>query len=498
MTFQHEVLSRVVAFAKAKGLSVFLVGGFLRDALLGRRQSATALAATAEPKTPVNIDLAIASQALRVARQLATQLGGTYVCLDEANGSARVVVSSGDERMELDLSDFRGKTLEEDLARRDFTINAMALPLESWGREPAWTSKLIDPLGGRHDLTRKRLRACFVGTFIDDPVRILRAFRFAAELEFALDPPLISLMASAAPGLAQVAGERIRGELFAIFQTNRASWALTQLNDLRALDVLFPELVPGRGIEQGGYHHLDVLGHQLETVAQCDRLLSDFAEFAEELRAPILRYCAERLVEGRSRKALVKLAGLFHDVGKPATRRVEADGEIWFIGHEQFGAGLVEAVTERLRLSRREGELVQRLVLYHLRPGHLSREPQLTPRAIFRFFRDVGEDGPACLLMWWADRLATRGPASRLDQIDQQRARLEELLRAYFLKAEEAVKPPRVIDGNQLMAALGITPGPLVGRMLMAIEEAQAEGRVRSQEDALALARELAKTHDAS
>jgi len=137
-------------------------------------------------------------------------------------------------------------------------------------------------------------------------------------------------------------------------------------------------------------------------------------------------------------------------------------------------------------------------VLYHLRPGHLSREPQLTPRAIFRFFRDVGEDGPACLLMWWADRLATRGPASRLDQIDQQRARLEELLRAYFLKAEEAVKPPRVIDGNQLMAALGITPGPLVGRMLMAIEEAQAEGRVRSQEDALALARELAKTHDAS
>ncbi|MBI3319347.1 MAG: hypothetical protein HYZ89_02000 [Candidatus Omnitrophica bacterium] len=134
--------------------------------------------------------------------------------------------------------------------------------------------------------------------------------------------------------------------------------------------------------------------------------------------------------------------------------------------------------------------MVTRLVESHLRPGHLSREPQLTRRAIFRFFLDLGEDGPACLLLWWADRMATRGPSSRLDQIDQQRARLEELLHAYFFKAEEVIRPPRLLDGRELMTALQLKPGPVVGQLLRAIEEAQAEGRLHTREEAIALARQ--------
>ena len=228
----------------------------------------------------------------------------------------------------------------------------------------------------------------------------------------------------------------------------------------------------------------------METVAQCDRMLADFAEFSPDLRAPMAAYCAEQPVEGRSRKALIKLAGLYHDVGKPATKRVEPDGDIWFIGHEHFGEAIMEAVVERLKLSNRESDLVRKLVLYHLRPGHLSREPQLTRRAVFRFFRDLEADGPACLFVWWADRLSTRGPGSRVDQIDQQRARLEELFRAYFFKAAEVVNPPPLIDGTVLMRELRLPPGPMIGRLLRAVEEAQAEGRVRTAEEALAYARQ--------
>ena len=477
------VLAQVAAFAKAKRLSLYLVGGFLRDALLARQ------------RWPVNIDLAIPSRALEVARALATHLGGAYVRLDEAMGSARVVVSSGESRVEVDCSDFRGPTIEDDLARRDFTVNALALPLETWVRQDNWREALIDPLQGCRDLAEMRLRACFPKTFLEDAVRILRAFRFSVELDFSPDPSLEPLMREAVPRLTTIAGERIREELVAILGTDRASWALRELNALGALDVLFPELSPGRGVAQGGYHHLDVLGHQLETVAQCDRMTADYAEFSPELRQPMRAYYDTELVERRSRKALVKLGGLFHDVGKPATRRTKDDGEIWFLGHEQFGAQLVESVTERLRLSNREAEFVRHLVLYHLRPGHLSREPQLTRRAIFRFFRDLGDDGPACLLVWWADRMATRGPSSRLDQIDQQRARLEELLRAYFLKPEEVVRPPRLIDGRELMTALGLSSGPLIGTLLDAIQEAQAEGRLQTKDEALALAREVLKTH---
>jgi hypothetical protein len=187
------------------------------------------------------------------------------------------------------------------------------------------------------------------------------------------------------------------------------------------------------------------------------------------------------------------LAGLLHDVGKPARRTVEPDGEIWFHGHEQTGAELVEGITQRLRLSNREAGMIRHLVLHHLRPGFLSREPQLTRRAVYRFFKDLGDHGPGCLLTWWADRMATRGSKSRLDQLDQQRERLEELLNAYFFKADEVVKPPRLLDGHQLMRRFQLPPGPLIGTLLAAIEEAQAEGRIRTVEEALAVARDHLK-----
>lgn len=481
---QATLLSHVADFAKTRKLACYLVGGFLRDTLMAR------------PRPVTNIDLAVASKALESARALAAALGGTYICLDAATGCGRVVMTSARGHLSLDVSDFRGPTIEDDVRRRDFTINAMALPLSSWTATGDWSGRLVDPLNGQADLRARRLVACYERAFLDDPLRMLRAFRFAVQLDCALDPGLFPLMTVAAPRLATVAGERLRDELFGILHTDRAHWVVQQLNAVGALDVVFPEIVVGRGIDQGSYHHLDVLGHQLETVAQCDRMLADFAEFSAELREPLRRHVVEEAVEGRSLKALIKLAGLYHDVGKPATRRVKSDGEIWFIGHEQFGADLVESVTQRLRLSNRESDLVRHLVLYHLRPGHLSRLPQLTARAIFRFFRDLGNDGPACLLVWWADRMATRGTSSRLDQIDQQRARLEELIRAYFFKADEVVKPPRLIDGRQLMDALGLSPGPVVGELLRAIEEGQAVGQVRSQEDAMALAKEFLHTRD--
>jgi putative nucleotidyltransferase with HDIG domain len=471
------MLARVQAFAQSQGVTCYLVGGLLRDQLLGR------------PLRYLNADLAVAHDSLAMSRRLAVDLQGAFIPLDETAGCARVVVTSDGERIELDVSDFRGATLDADLGRRDFTINAIAIALEDWLRNPHGPSPLIDPLQGVRALGCQQLIVCFPGAFEEDPVRILRAFRFVAQLEFTLAPAVPPLMGHAVASLSNVSGERIRDELLAIFETDRASAALRSLNELGALDVIFPELSPGRGLEQGGFHHLDVLGHQLETVTQADRFLKDFAEFSDALRGPLATYCAAQLVERRSRKGLIKLAGLLHDVGKPARRTVEPDGEVWFLGHEQTGAGLAAGVVERLRLSNREAEMVCHLVLHHLRPGFLSREPQITRRAIYRFFRELGDHGPACLLTWWADRMATRGPKSRLDQLDQQRSRLEELLNAYFFHADEVVKPPRLVNGNQLMETFDLQPGPLIGELLGAIEEAQAEGHLHSTEEALGLVR---------
>jgi tRNA nucleotidyltransferase/poly(A) polymerase len=473
-----STLKRVQEFASAQGLPCFLVGGLLRDQLLGR------------PLRYLNVDLAVPSRALAWSQALAAHLRGAFVPLDEEAGSARVVVETDGVRIELDVSDFRGSTLEDDLRRRDFTINAIAVALPDWLRTPSEAQPRVDPLQGAEALRERRLVPCFPGTFEEDPVRILRAFRFVAQLDFALDDSAVPLMIRALPQLSRVSGERVREELIAIFDTNRAAIAIQALNELGAIDVLFPELIPGRGLEQGSFHHLDVLGHQLETVVQADRFLSDFAEFSAPLREPLAAYCAAQPVERRSRKALIKLSGLLHDVGKPARRTIEADGEIWFLGHEETGAELVSVIVDRLRLSNREGQMVCALVRHHLRPGFLSREPQLTPRAIYRFFKDLGDNGPGCLLTWWADRMATRGPKSRLDQLDQQRGRLEELLNAYFFRAAEIVKPARLITGTRLMETFRLEPGPRIGELLGAIEEAQAEGRIHSAEEALAFAKQ--------
>ncbi|MDP3723724.1 MAG: HD domain-containing protein [Candidatus Omnitrophota bacterium] len=475
----HDTLRRVQAFARARQVPCYLVGGLLRDQLLGRSP------------TYLNVDLAVPRGAVAMSRALAEWMGGAFVPLDETVGSARVVVKIEGARLELDLSEFRGATLEEDLRRRDFTINALAIGLDAWLEDPDRPGDLIDPLRGRQALERRQLIACGPEAFHDDPVRILRAFRFAAQLDFAVDPAAHPLMRRAVQALAGVSGERIRDELLAIFETHRAAAAVRSLDELGVLDVLLPELSPGRGMAQGDFHHLDVLAHQLEAVAQLDRLLVDFAELSQDLREPLLAYCAQELVERRSRRSLLKLAGLLHDVGKPAHRQVHADGEIWFLGHEHGGAELAKGIVERLRLSNREGEMVCQLVRHHLRPGFLSREPQVTRRAIYRFFKELGDHGPACLVVWWADRMATRGPKSRLDQLDQQRRRLEELLSAYFFQAEEVVKPRRLIDGHRIMETFGLTPGPRIGTLLEAVEEAQAEGRVRSSEEALALVQAL-------
>lgn len=473
-----DTLKRVQASAQTRHVSCFLVGGLVRDQLLGR------------PLTSLNVDLAVPRDALAFSRALAADLGGAFVPLDEAAGSARVVLGEAAEHLELDLSDFRGPTLEADLRLRDFTVNAIAIALEDWLCDPTHPGPLIDPCDGRSAIARKELAACFPGTFDEDPVRILRGFRFAAQLDFSLEASLEPLMAKAAPRLVQVSGERLRDELVAICATDRAGWAMTSLNAVGAMDAIFPELIPGRGMDQGPFHHLDVLGHQLETVHQGDRILASCAEFSEPLRGPLNAYCAEQFVERRTRKSLIKLSGLLHDVGKPSSRQVHEDGDIWFIGHEHTGAQLATPVAQRLRFSNRETHLITQLVRHHLRPGFLSREPQLTRRAIYRFYKDLGDDGPACLLTWWCDRMATRGSLSRVDQVDQQRSRLEEMLSPYFFKVEEMVKPPRLVDGHRLMTELRLVPGPLVGDLLDAIEEAQAEGRVRSAEEAIAMARQ--------
>jgi poly(A) polymerase len=344
---------------------------------------------------------------------------------------------------------------------------------------------LIDPWGGAKDLGARRVRAVDPRAFDEDPLRVLRAFSSCALFYFSMEPRTRRLVEAKKGGLKRVSAERVRDELFKILSSSRAGGTFALLDRSGLVDILFPELEPMKRMRQGAYHHLDVWGHTLETLAALEGSLG-------RLRSPAPRaYLAQELSSGRDRRELLKLAALLHDIGKPKTYR-RARGKVTFYGHDREGAYITQAIAERLKLSREEQRSLRRVVFMHLRPGFMATVPVLSARAEFRFFRDAGVEAPAILLLSAADLKATKGYALA----DRTRARHERLIRrllkTYFQRREEPVMK-RLVTGDDLIGRLKMEPSPLMGKVLRELEELQAEGAITTKAKALARARELIK-----
>ncbi|GBD13520.1 Multifunctional CCA protein [bacterium HR24] len=477
-----DTLDRLRQAPALRGVRAYLVGGAVRDALLGRE--------------PRDLDLAVDADPAVLGPALAREVGGSYFLL--AADTARLFLRDGSAVV--DLHALRG-SIEEDLRRRDYTIDAMAVPLEAAAADDLCP---IDPLGGREDLRRRQVRLVSPAALEEDPLRLLRGPRLAAELDFSLEEATADDIRRRAGLLPRAAPERQRDELVRVLSTPRAAHGLRLLDDLGLLARLVPEIEATRGVEQPKEHYWDVFGHLLETVAALDMLLSTsppedgrelwssfwapLDSLAEELR----RYLDDEPVLGRPRRALVKLAGLLHDVAKPQTKTFDASGRMRFFGHDKAGAQVAREVMARLRFSQRESDLVATAVAHHLRLGHMSHAGPPTARAIYRFYRDCGEAAWAILLLALADHLATVGPA-----LSPQGWLVHVGLVHYVLmepaRREAVVAPPRLVTGDDLMEHLGLGPGPIIGRLLERVREAQAEGKVSTREEALALARRALK-----
>ncbi len=466
-----------------------MVGGFLRDALLGRKSH--------------DVDVAVAADPLLVGRQLADALAGHFFPLHEEHKAARIVLPAGEAVRSLDLLPLHLE-IEADLAQRDLTINAMAVPIERLVGERG--PSIIDPCGGRRDLDERIVRMVRPEAFRADPLRLLRAVRLCAELDFTLDPQTADVMAENASLLSQAAPERQRDELMRILATPRAAPGLRLADKLGLLEPILPEVTATKGEGQPKEHQWDVCDHSLETGVALDALLGSekpadgrWARLWRELWGEMGEYPAVRehfeaeVSQGHTRAALLKLAALLHDIAKPETRTIEDDGRMRFFGHAPAGAARAAVVARRLRFSGAEVRQVEAMVKEHLRPLQIAQDGPPSRRALYRYFRDAGEAGIDVLFLSLADHLATVGP--RLDW-DDWRAHLGVVgfILAWRFQ-EEVAPPPRLITGHDLMDALGLTPGPLVGRLLEAVQEAQAAGEVTTREQALALARqELERT----
>lgn len=483
-----DLLERVRK-ALPSGLDVYLVGGATRDLLLGQVSH--------------DLDFTLSGDVLAIARHVANTLGAAYYPLDEERDTARVVVIETDgSRKVLDFAALRGPDLESDLRGRDFTINALAVALGA-------PQKLIDPLGGAADLRVGALRACSAAAFQDDPLRILRGVRLAAAFNFRILPETSRLMRQAANQLPRISPERLRDELFRLLDGPDPSSALRVLDVLGALSFVLPELSALKGVAQSPPHISDVWSHTLDVLQRLENVLSVLAlqhdpDLAANLilglmsvqlgryRQHIHNHLQTSLNPNRSLRALLLLGALYHDIAKPLTRREEPGGRVRFFEHDLLGAEMVRKRAGALHLSNNESERLKIVVHHHMRPFLLAQAGGLpTRRAIYRFFRDTGPAGVDVCLLSLADVLATYGPTLPQDSWAGHLQVVRALLEAWWEQPAEAVAPPALLDGRELMKTLKLGPGPQIGRLLDAIREAQATGEVRNRQEAFELAQRL-------
>ncbi|MFH1183787.1 MAG: HD domain-containing protein, partial [Chloroflexota bacterium] len=474
-----------------------LVGGGVRDALLG--------------VVSHDFDLAVPAQAISLARRAADALGGDFYVLDESFDAARVIVTDASGfRDVLDFASFRGHDISADLEGRDFTINAMALNLK--------TRTTLDPLHGAADLRAKLIRACSAAAMQDDPIRILRAVRLAAALDFRIEQSTREAMKAAADLLPTTSAERQRDELFRILGGHRPDAGVRALEVLGVLRLLLPELTQLKGVEQPAPHVHDAWGHTLSVMRHLaqilDLLLEGKVDDANGIHAGLLtlgvgryrehfgQHFLKSLNHDRTLRALLEFAALYHDVGKTSARSVDADGQIHSFGHEHHGAEIAVRRAKEFNLSNSEVARLEAIIENHLRFFFMASRMEAegeppSRRAIYRFFRDAGDSGVDLILLGLADLRGTRDHVlterSWSTWVDVARVLLENL----WEKPEEAVAPPRLIDGNELMRAHALRPGPIVGMLLEAIREAQAMGEVATRDEALQFGRAWLKTNSA-
>jgi putative nucleotidyltransferase with HDIG domain len=473
------LLGRIDRMARDAGIDAYVVGGSVRDALLGRPMR--------------DLDLAVSGDALAFARRLADALAGHFVTLDDENAVARVVLDEA-AVTSIDVAQLQGD-LEADLRRRDLTIDALAVRLGA--------GAVIDVSGGLDDLAAHRVRSNGARVFDNDPLRLLRSPRIAAELGFDIEPATADAIRERAQRVLEAAPERRRDELARIFALDAAGPALRLLDDLRLLEVLLPEVTAGRDVSQpSGFHSHDVFGHAIAAVDAMDVLLAvlhsdssvvwmwDTLWTTFEWYAGCLRtYIDGEVSEGRSRGALLKLAALLHDVGKPQTRTVDADGRIRFLGHADAGAAMASTLMRGMRFSSGEAHFVATLVREHLRPVQLAQIGEApTARALYRFHRDTGEALEGVILVSLADGAAAAGDRLTREGWARQVAYMNSLI--VRLQGEGGiVGAPRLLTGHDIMSAFGITEGPRIGRLLEAVREAQAAGDVHDRDGAQTVVR---------
>jgi len=457
-----QPLQALAELAPAHGRA-WLVGGAVRDELLGRQT--------------LDYDVAVDGDVQGLARALGRAARGHPFSLSEAFGAWRVKARDGG--WQIDVTPLVGETLEQDLARRDLTINAIARPIGPG-------AELIDPFGGVADLAARRLRMVGPESFSADPLRTVRLVRLAVDLQFEVDALTAREAVTSAPELRDVAQERVFAELCQIISADGAVAGLELMERFGVTQAVLPELVALRGVQQSDYHHLDVHGHTLAVLAQVIELERDPTRVLGAPGREVSLLLAEPLANELTRGGAMRFGALLHDIAKARTRSVGESGRVGFQGHDVLGAEMAAEILTRLRASERLIAHVAALTRHHLRLGFLVRRRPLSRRDVYGYLAACEPVEVDVTAFSVADRLATLGRNSdRAVELHLELAR--EIIADALAWRGSRPRPP--IRGDELGQAVGVPPGPELGELLEELTVAAYADEVQSEEQVVAHAR---------
>ncbi len=465
----YPQLSLIRDALKGSHARVFLVGGALRDYYLNRRGT--------------DLDFAVNQGAIALSRKFARRIKGAFVLLDRDHGSARVVKKLDGVIWTFDLTDWRGASIQKDLGLRDFTVNTLALDILA---QDTSASSILEVKGSRRDLKAGVVRMVNSQVFNDDPLRLLRAFTLKATLGFKIDILTERQIKKEAHLISKAAAERIREEFFKILASPRAYETLSSMDKLGLLGHVIPQITVMYGVKQGGYHHLDVWRHSLEVVKQIENIIDDMGK-----NNRLKEYLEEEIGGAHTRLALLKMAAILHDIGKPETRRQEGK-RMTFHSHEHAGERITRQVCKQLKVTVKERFFLEDAVRMHLRPGYLSNFKRPSEKAIFRYLRDTKDEAVGLAILALADQAATRGSLTT-EVKHKHHAKVCRMLIDRYFELKDQKPRARLLTGDDLIKVLKLKPSVLFGKILSQIEEAAALGKIKTKQEALALAKSIKK-----
>ena len=430
----------------------YLVGGAVRDFLLDKEVN--------------DRDIAVIG-AEEFAHKLAEQFDAVFVTLDSENKIYRLVLRNSKDY--IDVSELRAVTIEEDLRMRDFTINSIAYDLKN--------NEFVDVTGGIEDIKNGILRCAREENFTDDPLRVLRAFRFMSVTGFKFSNELEAQLRKYYKLLKYPAKERVHDEIMKLFGGKYASYTLLKMDEIGILEMIFPCINEFKKVPPNTHHHLDLFHHSVETVKQIEILYENLEKEPKEIINKVSFGDYPRINN-------LKISGFLHDIGKFSTWTIEEGGRHRFIKHDNVGAKLVVPLLKNLKFSNKQIEYISLMIQKHIYPSSVISAPNLDKKVLMRYIRKMEEYSVDNILLAKADRLSARGREITEEILNENLSGLDKLMNFYLNNKELLTPLPKLLDGREIMEIKNIGQSPLLGQIIKDLKEAQINGDINTKEEA--------------